>query len=117
MPLYSSIPGRFAVYWLSQIGEGAGPLILSWFNEICSADTEKRALIVAMSNDLAYVVQAVVRERPRLDRLFHLLTDFFQAPNFVWKTTAFPAAHAGYTWCIVLQVLLSMCSRRGRSVF
>lgn len=40
---------------------GAGPLILSWINEICSADTEKRALLVAMANDLAYVVQAVVR--------------------------------------------------------
>jgi ACS family pantothenate transporter-like MFS transporter len=40
--------------------EGAGPLILSWINEICSADTEKRAMLVAMANDLAYVVQAVV---------------------------------------------------------
>jgi len=39
---------------------GAGPLILSWINEICSSDTEKRALLVAMANDLAYVVQAVV---------------------------------------------------------
>lgn len=39
---------------------GAGPLILSWINEICSADTEKRALLVAMGNDFAYVVQAVV---------------------------------------------------------
>lgn len=39
---------------------GAGPLILSWINEICSADTEKRALLVAMANDLAYVVQAIV---------------------------------------------------------
>lgn len=40
--------------------DGAGPLILSWINEICSDDTEKRALLVAMGNDLAYVVQAVV---------------------------------------------------------
>lgn len=39
---------------------GAGPLILTWINEICSDDTEKRALIVALGNDLAYVVQAVV---------------------------------------------------------
>lgn len=39
---------------------GAGPLILSWINEICSDDTEKRALLVAMGNDLAYVVQAIV---------------------------------------------------------
>jgi len=67
---------------------GAGPLILSWVNEICSGDTEKRALLVAAGNDLAYVVQAV-------------------APNFVWKTTDFPRARKGYTWSIVLQVLLS----------
>ncbi|SPB53570.1 unnamed protein product [Aspergillus niger] len=66
---------------------GAGPLILSWINEICSTDTEKRALVVAMANDLAYVVQAV-------------------APNFVWKTTDFPAAKKGYLWSIILQVLL-----------
>ncbi|KAJ5753881.1 uncharacterized protein N7511_008034 [Penicillium nucicola] len=87
VPLYSDIKGRTAVYWLSNIGMGAGPLILSWINEICSDDTEKRALLVAMANDLAYVVQAV-------------------APNFVWKTTAFPRAAKGYTWSIVLQILL-----------
>ncbi|OJJ50431.1 hypothetical protein ASPZODRAFT_2118009 [Penicilliopsis zonata CBS 506.65] len=88
MPLYTNIPGRMAVYWLSEIGWGAGPLILSWINEICSADTEKRALIVAMANDLAYVVQAI-------------------APNFVWKTVDFPAAKKGYLFCLVLQILLS----------
>lgn len=42
---------------------------------------------MAMGNDLAYVVQAV-------------------APNFMWKTTAFPAARKGYLWSVVLQVLL-----------
>ncbi|KIV93566.1 hypothetical protein PV10_04772 [Exophiala mesophila] len=87
MPLYDNIQGRKVVYWLSQIGFGAGPLILSWINEICSADTEKRALLVAAGNDFAYVVQAV-------------------APNFVWKTTDFPAARKGYTWSLVLQILL-----------
>jgi ACS family pantothenate transporter-like MFS transporter len=82
---------------------------LSWINEICSADTEKRALLVAMANDLAYVVQAVVsvygerRGRPEGLRL----TLSFQAPNFVWKTTEFPAAHKGYTWVVTLQGLLS----------
>ncbi|KAJ9602537.1 hypothetical protein H2200_013080 [Cladophialophora chaetospira] len=87
MPLYDDIHGRKVVYWLSQIGFGAGPLILSWINEICSHDTEKRALLVAAGNDFAYVVQAV-------------------APNFVWKTTDFPRARKGYTWSLVLQVLL-----------
>jgi hypothetical protein len=88
MPLYTDVHGRKVVYWLSQIGFGAGPLILSWINEICSSDTEKRALLVAAGNDFAYVVQAV-------------------APNFVWKTVDFPAARKGYTWSLVLQVLLS----------
>ncbi|KAJ0118256.1 hypothetical protein J7T55_009039 [Diaporthe amygdali] len=87
MPLYENIRGRMVVYWLSQIGNGAGPLILTWINEICTDDTEKRALLVAMGNDLAYVVQAV-------------------APNFVWKTTDFPAARKGYLWCIIMQILL-----------
>jgi len=87
MPLYENIHGRKVVFWLSQLGFGAGPLILSWINEICSGDTEKRALLVAIGNDLAYVVQAV-------------------APNFVWKTADFPAAKKGYLWCIVLQILL-----------
>lgn len=32
-----------------------------------------------------------------------------QAPNFVWKTTDFPAAKKGYLWSIILQVLLSEC--------
>ncbi|EED22606.1 pantothenate transporter, putative [Talaromyces stipitatus ATCC 10500] len=87
MPLYENIHGRTVVYWLGNIGQGAGPLILTWTNEICSADTEKRALTVALANDLAYVVQAI-------------------APNFVWKTTDFPAAKKGYLWSIVLQILL-----------
>ncbi|KAJ4422594.1 hypothetical protein N0V82_002713 [Gnomoniopsis sp. IMI 355080] len=86
MPLYSNISGRTVVYWLSNIGNGAGPLILSWINEICSDDTEKRALLVAMANDLAYVVQAV-------------------APNFVWKTTDFPRATKGYVWSIIVTIL------------
>ncbi|KAF3390692.1 Pantothenate transporter liz1 [Talaromyces pinophilus] len=87
MPLYDNIHGRMVVFWLSNIGGGAGPLILTWINEICTADTEKRAITVALANDLAYVVQAV-------------------APNFVWKTTDFPAARKGYLWSIILQVLL-----------
>jgi ACS family pantothenate transporter-like MFS transporter len=87
MPLYENINGRKIVYYLSQLGFGAGPLILTWINEICSDDTEKRALLVALGNDLAYVVQAV-------------------APNFVWKTTDFPAAKKGYLWSIILQILL-----------
>lgn len=79
--LYSNIKGTIVLYWFAGVGvsphfplltfathadrqEGAGPLILSWLNEICSDDTEKRAIVVAAANDLAYVVQAVVSTRP-----------------------------------------------------
>ncbi|OAA61261.1 allantoate permease [Niveomyces insectorum RCEF 264] len=87
LPLYSNIHGRMVVYWFSNIGGGAGPLIFSWINEVCSDDSEKRALIIALANDLAYVVQAV-------------------APNFIWKTTNFPAARIGYRWSLVMESLL-----------
>lgn len=52
---------------------------------------EKRALTIALGNDLAYVVQAV-------------------APNFVWKTTDFPKATKGLSWVIGLNTLLSKLS-------
>jgi hypothetical protein len=92
-------------------------LILSWINEICATDTEKRALLVAAGNDLAYVVQAVVsRLVPCSASLFvsgylgpgSLISS--QAPNFVWKTTDFPAATKGWTWVLVLNSLLSESS-------
>lgn len=91
VPLYDNIKGHFALYWLSFIGEGAGPLIMSWINEINSHDTEKRALLVAMGNDFAYVIQAI-------------------GPNFYWKTSEFPAARKGWTAVIVYNIILS----RGR---
>ncbi len=93
IPLYKNIKGHFALYWLCQIGQGAGPLILSWINEINAHDTEKRALLVAMGNDFAYVVQAV-------------------GPLFYWKTTDFPAARKGWTAVIIYQCLLSECAQR-----
>jgi hypothetical protein len=85
--LYGNVTGTLVLYWFSTVTQNAGPLILSWINEICAADSEKRALLVAMGNDFAYVVQAV-------------------APNFVWKTTEFPQARKGWTWSIVLSALL-----------
>lgn len=62
---------------------------MTWINEICSNDSEKRSLLVAMGNDLAYVVQAV-------------------GPLFYWKTTDFPAARKGWTAVIIYQVLLAI---------
>lgn len=38
-----------------------------------------------------------------------------KAPNFVWKTTDFPAARKGYTWSIILQILLSKSFPKLRS--
>lgn len=69
---------------------------------------------MALGNDLAYVVQAVVGST-RLAWLCRMrkfteqkLTLSGQAPNFVWKTTDFPAARKGYLWCIIMQILLGM---------
>ncbi|TYJ53786.1 hypothetical protein B9479_005546 [Cryptococcus floricola] len=85
--LYANVTGTFVFYWFSTIGQGAGPLILTFINEICSDDTEKRALLVAAANDFAYVVQAIV-------------------PNFVWKTVDFPKARKGWTYSVSLNVAL-----------
>ncbi|WVQ72198.1 hypothetical protein IAR50_001744 [Cryptococcus sp. DSM 104548] len=85
--LYANVNATLVFYWFSSIGQGAGPLILTFINEICSNDTEKRALLVAGANDLAYVVQAIV-------------------PNFVWKTVDFPEARKGWTYSVALNVAL-----------
>lgn len=60
LPVYSSIPGHFAIYWIMKCGQGSGPLILAWINEICADDSEKRAILVAAGNDFAYIMQAIV---------------------------------------------------------
>ncbi|WVQ82938.1 hypothetical protein IAT38_005074 [Cryptococcus sp. DSM 104549] len=86
-PLYDNPSLTLVLYWFSSIGNGAGPLILTFINEICSDDTEKRALLVSAANDLAYVVQAIM-------------------PNFVWKTTEFPQAKTGWTYSLWLNILL-----------
>ncbi|TYJ53785.1 hypothetical protein B9479_005545 [Cryptococcus floricola] len=85
--LYANVTGTLVFYWFSNIGQGAGPLILTFINEICSDDTEKRALLVAAANDFAYVVQAIV-------------------PNFVWKTVDFPEARTGWTYSVSLNAAL-----------
>ncbi|KAI5481213.1 MFS general substrate transporter [Pseudohyphozyma bogoriensis] len=87
LPVYGHDTAHFALYWLSQAGSGSGPLIFAWMAELTRHDNELRAITIAMGNDLAYVVQAV-------------------APNFVWKTTAFPAARKGFSWVIGLNTLL-----------
>ncbi|WWD22600.1 hypothetical protein CI109_107093 [Kwoniella shandongensis] len=87
LDLYKDIQTTKILYWFSNFGFGAGPLILVWINELCSDDTEKRALLVAAANDFAYVLQAI-------------------APNFVWKTTDFPAARKGWTYSMCMSIAL-----------
>lgn len=72
MPLYSNIEGRMIVCLLAQQHRSqfkslhylqrifCWPLLLNWTTEVCSKGTGKRALIVAMANDLTNVVLAVV---------------------------------------------------------
>lgn len=62
----------FVIQYLHILKGGAGPLILTWINEICTADTEKRAITVALANDLAYVVQAVVSIIALFMMAFHI---------------------------------------------
>ncbi|GAA5953681.1 hypothetical protein JCM8115_004121 [Rhodotorula mucilaginosa] len=76
IPLYKHITGHFVLYYLTQVTGGMSGLLFSWANEICSADNEERALVVALMNDFAYVVQAIV-------------------PNFTWKQVDYPRAQIG----------------------
>lgn len=68
IPLYKYIPGHFVLYYLTMVGGGMSGLLFTWANEICSVDSEERSLVVALMNDMAYVVQAIV-------------------PNVVWRTS------------------------------
>ncbi|WOO82739.1 Pantothenate transporter FEN2 [Vanrija pseudolonga] len=87
IPLYGNIDAHFALYWLNYLGMGAGGLIVTWVGEIASGDSEKRSILVALCNDLAFVVQAV-------------------GPLFYWKTTDMPAARKGWTAVVIYTCLL-----------
>ncbi|KAK0231925.1 major facilitator superfamily domain-containing protein [Armillaria nabsnona] len=87
MPLYKNILAHFAYFYLGAISGPAGSLTLNWITEITGGDTELRALCIALGNDLAYVVQAIM-------------------PNFVWKTADFPRARTGYHYSLILQFVL-----------
>nr|XP_019009537.1 uncharacterized protein I206_06186 [Kwoniella pini CBS 10737]OCF48318.1 hypothetical protein I206_06186 [Kwoniella pini CBS 10737] len=58
LPLWKNLDGHFALYYLSGFGTNFAGLYFAWINEICGADAEKRALILAMSNDASFVLQA-----------------------------------------------------------
>ncbi|KAJ5907558.1 hypothetical protein N7495_000240 [Penicillium taxi] len=87
LPTYTHRTAHFALYYLVGLGVGGGPSIFAWTNELCGNDFESRSFTIALTNNLSYVMNAI-------------------APNFVWKTTAFPAAHKGLSYMAIMQGLL-----------
>ncbi|BGP42569.1 hypothetical protein JCM10450v2_006675 [Rhodotorula kratochvilovae] len=85
LPLYQHIPARFGLFYLTQLGGGMSGLLFSWATEICSIDNEERSLVIALMNDLAYVVQAIV-------------------PNFTWKTVDYPKSTIGLYYSVGLSL-------------
>ncbi|KAL7417125.1 major facilitator superfamily domain-containing protein [Mrakia frigida] len=81
--LYDSIKLRTALYWLLPSAGSIGMLTMTWINEICAADSEKRAIVIGLANTLTYTVQAIV-------------------PNFLWKQTDMPLAHKGHIYSMSL---------------
>ncbi|OCF31066.1 hypothetical protein I316_07337 [Kwoniella heveanensis BCC8398] len=87
LPLWKSLSGHFALYYLSGAGTNVAGIYFAWINEICGTDAEKRALILAMSNDASFVLQSIV-------------------PNFVWKQTDYPKATKGLWYTAGLSIFL-----------
>ncbi|GAA5843321.1 hypothetical protein JCM9279_002060 [Rhodotorula babjevae] len=85
LPLYEHISARFGVFYLTNLGGGMSGLLFSWATEICSADNELRSTVIALMNDLAYVVQASV-------------------PNAVWKQTDMPKSTIGLYYSFGLSI-------------
>ncbi|KAK6908681.1 hypothetical protein I204_02028 [Kwoniella mangroviensis CBS 8886] len=87
LPLWKNLGGHFALYYLSGAGTNIAGLYFAWINEICGTDAEKRALILAMSNDASFVLQSIV-------------------PNFVWKQVDYPKATKGLWYTAGLSIFL-----------
>ncbi|KAK8869724.1 hypothetical protein IAR55_000292 [Kwoniella newhampshirensis] len=87
IPLWGDLKAHFAMYYLSGAGGNVAGLYFAWINEICGADAEKRALILAMSNDASFVLQSIV-------------------PNFVWKQVDYPRAFKGLWYTSALCISL-----------
>lgn len=58
----------------------------SWAHEICTGDSEERALVVAAMNEMGYVVQAWL-------------------PNIVWQQVTAPEYTTGYITAACLSLL------------
>ncbi|KAI5478848.1 hypothetical protein MNV49_004580 [Pseudohyphozyma bogoriensis] len=86
MPLYKNIAGRFVAYYFNYINVAAAMTIYAWAAEATAFDNELRAIVSATSNMLAFIINAIT-------------------PNFVWKTTSFPAAKTGYIFSMSFSVV------------
>ncbi|GAA5864202.1 hypothetical protein JCM8547_001290 [Rhodosporidiobolus lusitaniae] len=87
LPLYQQIPAHFFLYYMTNLGGGQSGLLFSWATEACSKDNEERSLTIALMNNLAYVVQAIV-------------------PNFVWKQVDYPKCTIGLWYSAGLSIAL-----------
>ncbi|RAO66033.1 uncharacterized protein BHQ10_002045 [Talaromyces amestolkiae] len=68
---------RWACYYLAGIHVGASGIVFTWANEICTDDTEERALVLATMNSMVSVVGAWL-------------------PLLVWQQVDAPVYHKGF---------------------
>lgn len=78
---------RWACYILAGSGYGLSGLIMAWAHEICTADNEERAIVIATMNEMAYVFQAWL-------------------PLIVWQQVDAPQYHTGFITVTCLSVVM-----------
>ncbi|KAG8630809.1 hypothetical protein KVT40_002428 [Elsinoe batatas] len=82
---------HWACYILCGAGFGLSGLCMAWAHEICKADNEERALVIATMNEMAYVFQTWL-------------------PLIVWQQVEAPKYRKGFVTITVLSVLLIITS-------
>ncbi|GAA5825867.1 hypothetical protein JCM11251_000034 [Rhodosporidiobolus azoricus] len=87
IPLYKHIGAHFFLYYMTQVGGGMSGLLFSWATEICSRDNEERSLVIALMNNMAYVIQATV-------------------PNVTWRQVDYPKCTIGLYYSVGLSLAL-----------
>lgn len=81
------LPFKWACFLLCGFGGGISGLTYAWAHEICSDDTEKRALVTGSMNTMAYVFQAWL-------------------PLLIWQQVEAPVYPKGYSTTLGLAVVL-----------
>ncbi|KAL2166465.1 hypothetical protein VTG60DRAFT_2749 [Thermothelomyces hinnuleus] len=76
---------KWTCYVLGGLPNGLGGLLMSWANEICGADNEERALVVAAMNTMGSAVQAWL-------------------PLLIWKQVDAPRYHKGFMSMIFIAI-------------